>query len=313
MRKLFALLLAMVFVFPAYAFAEYPEKPITIIVPSKAGGSTDTTARIFINAAKKYWKGADFVVQNVPGSGGQKGFELIARSKADGYTIGMLFTTQVVSHIVAKRATYTLDSFHLMGNTVDDPVLIAVPLESPIKDLASFIEAAKAKPLTVAVNGIGSDDFIAAKKFENRTGTTFNLLPTKGSTEQKAMILGNHCDASFMNLSQMHSQQKAGTARIIAMLTDVRSDLLPEVPTAKEQGVSVSMTAVRGFAAPAGIDKEIQDKLDDLLVKVNSDPDYISDCEKNVFSRLPMSGKDFRSYLDELQVETQTFYDKNPW
>ncbi|GFM33231.1 tripartite tricarboxylate transporter substrate binding protein [Desulfovibrio subterraneus] len=313
MRKLFALLLAMVFVFPAYAFAEYPEKPITIIVPSKAGGSTDTTARIFINAAKKYWKGADFVVQNVPGSGGQKGFELIARSKTDGYTIGMLFTTQVVSHIVAKRATYTLDSFHLMGNTVDDPVLIAVPLESPIKDLASFIEAAKAKPLTVAVNGIGSDDFIAAKKFENRTGTTFNLLPTKGSTEQKAMILGNHCDASFMNLSQMHSQQKAGTARIIAMLTDVRSDLLPEVPTAKEQGVSVSMTAVRGFAAPAGIDKEIQDKLDDLLVKVNSDPDYISDCEKNVFSRLPMSGKDFRSYLDELQVETQTFYDKNPW
>jgi len=313
MRKLFALLLAMVFVFPAYAFAEYPEKPITIIVPSKAGGSTDTTARIFINAAKKYWKGADFVVQNVPGSGGQKGFELIARSKTDGYTIGMLFTTQVVSHIVAKRATYTLDSFHLMGNTVDDPVLIAVPLESPIKDLASFIEAAKAKPLTVAVNGIGSDDFIAAKKFENRTGTTFNLLPTKGSTEQKAMILGNHCDASFMNLSQMHSQQKAGTARIIAMLTDVRSDLLPEVPTAKEQGVSVSMTAVRGFAAPAGIDKEIQDKLDDLLVKVNSDPDYIADCEKNVFSRLPMSGKDFRSYLDELQVETQTFYDKNPW
>lgn len=313
MRKLFALLLAMVFIFPAYAFAEYPEKPITIIVPSKAGGSTDTTARIFINAAKKYWKGADFVVQNVPGSGGQKGFELIARSKTDGYTIGMLFTTQVVSHIVAKRATYTLDSFHLMGNTVDDPVLIAVPLESPIKDLASFIEAAKAKPLTVAVNGIGSDDFIAAKKFENRTGTTFNLLPTKGSTEQKAMILGNHCDASFMNLSQMHSQQKAGTARIIAMLTDVRSDLLPEVPTAKEQGVSVSMTAVRGFAAPAGIDKEIQDKLDDLLVKVNSDPDYISDCEKNVFSRLPMSGKDFRSYLDELQVETQTFYDKNPW
>ncbi|MFV0347874.1 MAG: Bug family tripartite tricarboxylate transporter substrate binding protein [Halodesulfovibrio sp.] len=313
MKRLFALLLAMVFAFPAYAFAEYPEKPITIIVPSKAGGSTDTTARIFINAAKKYWKGADFVVQNVPGSGGQKGFELIARSKTDGYTIGMLFTTQVVSHIVAKRATYTLDSFHLMGNTVDDPVLIAVPLESPIKDLASFIEAAKAKPLTVAVNGIGSDDFIAAKKFENRTGTTFNLLPTKGSTEQKAMILGNHCDASFMNLSQMHSQQKAGTARIIAMLTDVRSDLLPEVPTAKEQGVSVSMTAVRGFAAPAGIDKEILDKLDDLLVKVNSDPDYIADCEKNVFSRLPMSGKDFRTYLDELQVETQTFYDKNPW
>lgn len=313
MRKLLALLVAMVFVFPAYAMAEYPEKPITIIVPSKAGGSTDTTARIFINAAKKYWPGADFVVQNVPGSGGQKGFEGIARAKTDGHTIGMVFTTQVVAHVVSKRARYTLDSFHFMGNTVDDPVLIVVPKESPIKDLASFVEAAKAKQLTVAVNGIGSDDFIAAKKFENKTGASFNLLPTKGSTEQKALILGNHCDAAFMNLSQMYSSHKSGSARVLAMMTQKRSDMMSDVPTAVEQGIDVEMTATRGFAVPAGVDKEILAKLDDLLAKVNADPDYIADCNKNIFSRLPMSGPDFRAYLDELQAETQVFYDKNPW
>ncbi|MEZ6854240.1 tripartite tricarboxylate transporter substrate binding protein [Halodesulfovibrio aestuarii] len=313
MKKLLAFLMALVFAFPMYAMAEYPNKPITIIVPSKAGGSTDTTARIFINAAKKYWSDADFVVQDIPGSGGQKGFEAIARAKNDGYTIGLVFTTQVVSHIVSKRARYTLDSFHIIGNVVDDPLLIAVPKESPITDLAGFINKAQETPMTVAVNGIGSDDFIAAKKFENATGLTFNLLPTKGSTEQKALILGNHADASFMNLSQMQAQHKAGTARVIAILNAQRSDVLPEVKTAAEQGYDVNMTATRGFVAPAQTDKAILAKLDDLLAKVNSDPDFIADCKKNVFSRQPMSGKDYRAYLEGLQKETQYFYDKNPW
>lgn len=313
MKKFLMILLAMAILVPSYAMAAYPEKPITIVVPSKAGGSTDTTARIFINAAKNYWPEASFVVKNVPGSGGQKGFEDIARAKADGYTIGMVFTTQLVAHIVSERARYTLDSFHVMGNTVDDPVLIAVPAESPIMNLADFVAAAKANELTVAVNGIGSDDFIAAKAFESATGVTFNMLPTKGSTEQKALILGNHCDASFMNLSQMYSAHKTGTARVIAILTDKQSDLLEGVPTALEQGFDVLMTATRGFVVQAGVDPEIAAMLDDLLAKINADPAYIADCEKNTFSRLPMTGPDYLAYLEALKAQTQVFFNANPW
>lgn len=308
-----ALVLTLSFVFPMYALADYPSKPITIIVPSKAGGSTDTSARIFAKVAKKYWKGADFVIQNIPGSGGQKGFEAIARAKTDGHTIGMVFTTQLVSHIVSKRARYTLDSFHIMGNAMDDPLIIAVPKESEIKDLQGFMKKAKAQSLTVAVNGIGSDDFVAAKKFENALGAAFNLLPTKGSTEQKALILGNHCDASIMNLSQIQAQHKAGTARAIALLADERSAVLLDVKTAKEQGLDVQMTATRGFVAPAGIDKNILAKLDDLLMKVNNDAEFMADCDKNVYSRLPMTGHAYLGYLMTLQAETQSFYDQNPW
>ena len=111
-----------------------PTAPLTIIVPSKAGGSTDTTARLFIKTAEKYWSGAEFVVKNVGGSGGQKGFEEIAAAKPDGQTIGMVFTTQVVAHVVSKRARYTMDSFHVMGNIADDPEIVVVPAASPIKD-----------------------------------------------------------------------------------------------------------------------------------------------------------------------------------
>ncbi len=313
MKKFLFLLMAMAICFPFQALAAYPEKPITIIVPSKAGGSTDTSARLFVKAAKNYWPDAEFVIKNVSGSGGLKGFEEIARAKPDGYTIGMVFTTQIVAHIVSKRAHYTLDSFHIIGNAMQDPLIVAVPEKSPIKNLDEFIKAAKEKSLTAAVNGIGSDDFVAAKKFEQQTGVKFNLLPTKGSTEQKAMILGGHIDASFMNLSQLQAQHKAGKARVIAILADKRSDILPEVKTAEEQGYPVSMTATRGFVAPAGISKEIQAKLDDLLVKVNKDPGFIADTDKGVLFRLPMTGPEYLNYLKELQAETQKFYDQNPW
>jgi len=313
MRRLFVLVLAIVLIFPFYAQSAYPEDPVTIIVPSKAGGSTDTSARLFVKAAKKYWPDADFVIKNVGGSGGQKGFEEIARAKPDGYTIGMVFTTQVVAHVVSKRARYTLDSFHVMGNSMQDPLIVAVPAASPIKTLSEFIKAAKANSLTAAVNGIGSDDFVAAKKFEQKTGVTFNLMPTKGSTEQKAMILGGHIDASFMNLSQLQAQHKAGTARVIAILAEERSSILPDVQTAAEQGYPVSMTATRGFVAPAEVDKQILAKLDDLLAKVNQDAEFIADCDKGVLFRLPMTGPAYLSYLQDLQAETQKFYDANPW
>ncbi|BCL59488.1 hypothetical protein DGMP_01810 [Desulfomarina profundi] len=313
MRKLLTLVSILFFAFSGLAQASYPSKPIKIIVPSKAGGSTDTSARLFVKTAKKYLKGADFVIKNVPGSGGKKGFEEIARAKADGYTIGMMFTTQIVSHIVAKRAKYTLDSFHIIANMMQDPLIIAVPKDSPIKNLQDFIKAAKAANLTVAVNGIGSDDFVAAKKFENKTGAKFNLMPTKGSTEQKSLILGGHIDASFMNLTQLQAQHKAGTARIIAIMDSKRSDILPDVPTAREQGLDVSMTATRGFVAPAGISKEIAATLDKLLQDVMNDPEFIANCKKDVMILLPMKGEDYRQYLVDLQAETQKFYDSTPW
>ncbi len=313
MRKMLIIAMLLALVCPLYAQAAYPEKPITIIVPSKAGGSTDTSARLFIKAAKNYWPDAEFVVKNVGGSGGLKGFEEISRAKADGYTIGMVFTTQIVAHIVSKRAHYTLDSFHIIGNAMQDPLIVGVPADSPIKTLDELISAAKAKSLTAAVNGIGSDDFVAAKKFEQQTGVTFNLLPTKGSTEQKAMILGGHIDASFMNLSQLQAQHKAGKARVIAILSDQRSEILPDVKTAAEQGYPVSMTATRGFVAPAKVDKKILAKLDDLLQKVNKDAGFIADTTKGVLFRLPMTGPEYLQYLQGLQADTQKFYDKSPW
>ena len=312
-RRLAPLALALCLAAPLAAQAQYPSGPVTIIVPSKAGGSTDATARLFIQSAKKFWADAEFVVKNVDGSGGQKGFEEIADAKPDGQTIGLVFTTQVVAHIVSKRARYTLDSFHVMGNIADDPEIVVVPATSPIKTLADFTKAAKEKSLTVAVNGIGSDDFVALKKFEEKADVAFNLMPTKGSTEQKAAILGGHIDGSFMNLSQMFAQHKAGQARIIAILSKKRTDLLPDVATGIEQGYPVEMTATRGFVTQSKVAPEILAKLDDLFLKVQADPDFIAACAKNNMYLLPMNGPEYTGYLKNEQADTQRYYDKNPW
>lgn len=291
----------------------YPSDSITLIVPSKAGGSTDTTARIFAEIAEKKYEGFEFVISNMGGSGGQKGFEAIARAKADGYTLGLNFTPQFVAHIASNRAKYTLDSFHVMGNIAQDAGIVVVPKDSAIKSLADLASAAKAESLTVSVNGIGSDDFLAAKAFEKNTGVTFNLLPTKGSTEQKAGILGGHVDAAFMNMSQMISQHNAGDAHILAILTEERDTSTPNIPTAKEQGYEVFMTATRGFVAPAGIDPAIQAQLDEIFDSVVADPEFQSKAAGSKITLRLMDGTEYSQYLQDLFTDTKAVYDEAPW
>ncbi len=295
------------------SFAAYPSRTVKLIVPSKAGGSTDTTARLFAQTAKKYWKGIDFIIVDKPGSGGLMGFEAEARSRADGYTLGLMFTPQIVAHIVAKRAHYTLDSFKIVGNIAEDPEIVVVPAQSKVKNLDDLVKLAKSKKITAAVNGIGSDDFLAAKNFEALTGVKFNLMPTKGSTEEKAAILGNHIEVAFMNLSQMLAQHKAGKARIIAIMSDKRSDVAKDIKTAEEQGYKIYMTATRGMIVSAKVKKPIFDKIEALFKKVVNDKDFQAKCKKAYIFLKPMYSKDYRAYLEQLQKDTQKVYNSSPW
>jgi len=291
----------------------YPTKSITIIVPSKAGGSTDATARKFAQVAKKYWKQANFVVENIGGSGGLKGFDKIASADPDGYTLGMVFTPQLVAHVVSGLAHYNLDSFHIVGNFVEDPGIVVVPADSDINNLDDLKEAAMNKRIVVAVNGIGSDDYIVAKDFEKIAGVSFDLFPTAGSTEQKSAILGNHLDASFMNLSQMLAQFRAGKAKIIAITTKERSPIEESIPTAQQQGYNVYMVATRGMVTQAAVDQAILKALDGLVGKVLNDSDFKDAMKKQLIAVAPMDGKMYKDYLMNLQIQTQRVYDENPW
>lgn len=312
MRKIISSLLVCAAV-ATTSFAAYPSKTIKLVVPSKAGGSTDTTARLFIDTAKKYWKDADFIVVNKPGAGGLIGFSYEQRQKPDGYTFGLMFTPQFVAHIVSGKAKYTIDSFKVIGNIAEDPGIVVVNSSSSVKNLDDLVKLAKSKKITAAVNGIGSDDFLAAKQFEEKTGVSFNLLPTKGSTEQKTAILGNHVEVAFMNLSQMLANHKAGKVRIIALLSKKRAEVAPDIPTSIEQNYNVLMTATRGMIISAKVKPEIASKIEDLYTKVVNDSEFKERAKKSFIFLNPLNSKEYESCLRGLQTDTQKVFDKTPW
>jgi len=224
-----------------------------------------------------------------------------------------MFTPQFVAHIVSGKAKYTIDSFNVIGNIAQDPGIVVVNSASSIKTLDDLVKVAKAKKITAAVNGIGSDDFLAAKQFEGRTGVSFNLLPTKGSTEQKTAILGNHVEVAFMNLSQMLANHKAGKVRIIAILDTKRADIAKDIPTSVEQNYDVLMTATRGMIIRKEVKKEIADKISDLYTKVMNDKGFQEKAANSFIFLNPRPGAKYAAYLKSLQADTQKVFDKTPW
>jgi putative tricarboxylic transport membrane protein len=312
-KTLLVLALGMVMLFPVIAEgqqeAAYPSKTIEIIVPSKAGGSTDTLARLFVQSAGKFLPDAEFAVVNKPGSGGQQGFEYIAAAEPDGYTLGLVFTVQLPSHVVSGRARYTLDDFHYLSKMQDDSSIIVVPKDSPVNSVEELIAYAKDNPMIASVNGIGSDDHLAMMMFQNATGTQFDMIPASGSTEQKANVMGGHVDVAFMNFSQMVSQHNAGDAKILTLLADNREASLPEMPTISEAGYDVKMSGTRGFVIQDDVSDEVKTVLGKLMEQVISDPEFTESLKG--FSHL--DGAAYETFMRNLQTEMEVLFAKESW
>lgn len=293
--------------------ADFPKKPITIIVPSKAGGGTDTMARLIAQSAKKYTS-QPFVIVNKPGAGGQIGFDAISRSKKDGYTIGAVFTPHLTAHISADRAGYTLEDFSPIANVVTDPGVLVVPAASPFKSIQDIIDAETKNPgsLTGSTQGAGSDDFFALVKFNTAASLAIRDVPSKGSSDQKAQVLGGHVDMAFMNFSQVESNVNAGDLRLLAVMSPERLPYADQYPTFKEAGVNIVSDSSRGFVAPAGIPEEAYTVLVDIFTKVLNDAEFKQQAKGQLLLNLKKSDA-YSSYLKEVQATTDQIFADFPW
>lgn len=294
------------------ALAGYPDKAVTIIVPSKAGGGTDTMARLVAKFAEKYL-GQPLVVVDKPGAGGQIGFEAIARAKKDGYTIGCLYTPHVTAHISSGRSKYTLDSFVPIANVVTDPGVLVVKTDSPFETLSDLVEFAKKNPgkLNAATSGPGGDDDFALKKLEKAADIQIKGVPAKGSSGEKAAVLGGHVDMAFMNASQVDAQVRSGELRVLGIMTTERRDYM-DAPTFTELGYKILSDSSRGFAAPAGLDPEIMDKLSEVFKSVLTDPEFIKASEGQLLLNM-MDSAEYGKYLSDLNETTDEMYKVAPW
>ncbi len=254
---LLAALMAMaVGVFAAQA-AEYPVKQINLVVAASPGGASDMTSRIYATQLEKIL-GKPVIVSNKPGASCSIGMEYVKNRPADGYTIGYI---PVESAMVKPLglAEVSAEDFAFFARAMTIPAAITVHTKSPWKTFAEFIEYAKANPGKVQVgnSGTGSIWHISAAAVEQACGVKFIHVPFDGASPGVAALIGQNIDAVAVSPSEVKSGVDAGELRILCILGDARSNVAPEVPTARELGYNITALAWGGFAVTKNTPKEI--------------------------------------------------------
>jgi len=258
------------------AFAEYPDKPINMVIAFTAGGSSDVQARI----VQKYWgkySKQPLVFVYKPGAGGAIGFAEIALAKPDGYTIGGLNVPHIILQPLVQRAPFSIDSFDYICQAVNDPQVVAVRKDSPHKSVKDLFAFAKAKPkmLRLGLQGPNSGNHLMFLDVIHKYDFPVCEVFYKGAADQNAALLGGEVDAMFGNLNDV--MRSRDEMRILAVASEKRNAFMPEVPTMKELGFDVVSYIRRGFAAPKGLEKAKLTYLRDVFQKIAKDPGYLAD------------------------------------
>ncbi|WP_306849216.1 Bug family tripartite tricarboxylate transporter substrate binding protein [Cupriavidus necator] len=257
------------------AQAAWPEKPVTLVVPFPAGGSTDNVARI-LSARFQAQFGGSFVVDNRPGAAGMIGAAAVRRAPADGYTVFVSSLGPfVIGPHLSKNAGYDpLRDFDYISVAVQAPNVLAVPASSRFKTLQDVIAYEKANPgkMTFASAGNGTSDHLTAALFWQQTGTTGIHIPYKGGAPAMNDLIGGQVDASFMNINTAVPHIRAGKLRALAITSTKRSPIVPDVPTMDESGVKgVTVYSWQAVAAPKGLPADIRAKLHAATVEALND------------------------------------------
>lgn len=298
---------ALLFVAPAQA--QYPERNITLIVPYGAGGGTDITARMLARDLEAAL-GKPVTVENRAGGGGWVGWGALAQAKPDGYTIGYLNVPSMYAGYLDKqyKRTETLASFTPLMNHVLDYNVWAVKADSPFKSVKDVIEAAKKTPDTITVSafGAGSDDHLAILSIEAENKIKMITVHHKSTAEAKTQALGGHIHVLGANISEVAEEAKAGSIRILGVMSPARSRFMPNAPTFKEQGFNQNWSVSRGIAAPAGLPKDVEAKLVAALEKTLSSQAHQDKAASLSLEPRVIKGADYVKFLKDNELSTKT-------
>lgn len=250
---------------PALASAQaYPTRPIKIIVPAPPGGAIDTLARV-VGDKIAVSLGQPVIVDNRPGASNNLGTDVLAKAAPDGYTIGIVGGSHNINKYLFKNLGWDPEkSFEPIVYTHEVPLVFAIYPQIPAKTLPEFIAWLKANPdqAKVATSGRGSAQEMAAEMFRMASGTQMLLVPYKGSSAAHPDLLAGRTALYIDTVSAIQPQVKGGNVRAVAVSTRKRSQSLPDVPTAEEQGLKgYDANTNGGFLAPAGTPKAIVARL----------------------------------------------------
>ena len=270
-RILFALLLALT----AGAQAQnYPAKTIRIVVPFAPGGNVDINARAVAPGLTELL-GQPVVVDNRAGAGGMIGGEIVAKAAPDGYTIGMASNSvySVAPNVFAKPLYHPLRDYAAISGISNVPFVLVIHPSVPAKTFKEFVALVKTKPgqMTMATAGTGTSNHLVGELTQMNAGIRMTGVPYKGSGPALIDLLGGQVDSHIDQLTASMGYVRSGKIRALAVTTDKRAPLLPDVPTLAEQGLKgFDATTITGLLAPAATPKDIIDRLHSAVVKVTA-------------------------------------------
>jgi tripartite-type tricarboxylate transporter receptor subunit TctC len=297
--------------------AEYPEKPIEMIVAFAPGGGTDVAARSIARFMERHLGGnARIAVINKPGAGGEIGWTAVAQAKPDGYTIGFINAPAINALAVEGKAKYKMDDFQPIANLVYDPGVLVVPKNSAYKSLKDLVEVARKAPSAVVIGtsgASGSSEHIALLNFQRLADTKLTPAFFGGTAPVRQAVLGNHIPAATMNLSEALQIAREGDIRVLGVMSAERSPYLPDAPTFRESGFDVVVGASRGIAAPKGLPAEIVAKLEKAVDLALKDPEYLETAKKAEIPLQYLPAAQFKSFLDRATADLEATWKATPW
>lgn len=296
------------------AVAEYPEKPIEVIVGFDAGGGTDVMARTAAPFIEKYLgNGASLVVKNVPGASGQIGITETAASDPDGYTLGTFNLPGMMARTIDRESAYDVDSFTYLANVVNDPNVIVTSRRGDLDTLDKLIEEAKANPgaVTVGMSSLGGDDHFMLIELQELTGAEFTIVPFSGSAPARTALMGGHVAMGILNISEVAEFQEE--LNVLGVAQAERSRFAPDLPTFQEQGLDLLNGSQRGFVAPAGLPEAVEAKLLEAFGQLATDEEFIAAMDATANPVEVVTGDDFKALTQDLHDLAQGVWEETPW
>lgn len=255
----------------------WPSKPVSLIVPFPAGGTTDVLARALAEKLTASL-GQTVIVENKPGAGATLGADFVAKSKPDGCTLLVGAVHHTIASSVYKKLPYDFQK-DLAPITVIAmvPNVLVVNTDTPAKNVAELVAMLKAKPghYNYGSNGNGTAQHLIGTQFENLTGTDIAHIPYKGSGPLVTDLIGGQVTMSFDTITPVLPHIKAGKLRPLAVTTAKRSSVLSDVPTLQEAGLKgFDIGTWFGVLAPAATPKDVLARLNTEMVKVIQSPEF---------------------------------------
>ena len=267
-----AAMVAVAFGSAAYAQGKFPDRAITIVVPSSPGGTTDFTARLIAEPLSRAL-GQPVVIDNKAGAAGNIGNQFVAKAKPDGYTLLLAYSGYQVGnpHLFKKAGWDPIKDFTPVAMLTRAPQVVAARANLPVNNVRELVAYAKANPdkLNYASSGNGSIQHIAGELFKQMTGTSITHVPYKGAGPAVQDLLGGQVDLFITTPASVVSHIKADKLKGLAVTSSTRLSSLPQVPTTRESDLK-DFTLDSWFAlyAPAGTPNEVVQQLNTELAKI---------------------------------------------